>query len=112
MSNYVLAQGFAAAQYWNDDKSDLLEIRRESGQPAEVPADIPKSELDRLVKLGAVVEADSLKAQAPAKSGPADEPAGNAGRDEWAKYADSLGLTFEPNAGREDIKKLIADSRG
>ena len=35
-------------------------------------------------------------------------PRGNASREDWAAYADSLGVTYDPEAKREDIKEAIA----
>lgn len=111
-NSYVLAQAYAGVQFWNADKSDLIEIRRPAGQQVvEIPSDIPEKELDRLVGLGAVVKAS----EEPQEAVPAlvlEEPAGNASRDDWAAFADSLGLTVEAGSGREDIKQLVADSRG
>jgi len=34
-------------------------------------------------------------------------PKGNASRQEWANYADSLGVEYDENAKREDIKAAI-----
>lgn len=110
MTNYALASGYLGVQYWNEDKSDLIEIRRAGEEVTEVP-DIPEGEAKRLLKLGAIVEAKEAKAAEASPAGAADEPAGNAPRDEWAKYADSLGLTVDPAAKREDIKAQIAESR-
>lgn len=111
MSRYALAPAYAAVQYWSADKSDLLEVRRVSGEAVtEVPDDIPTTEAERLLKLGAIVEASEAE-PAPAEPGGPVEPAGNASREDWVVYADSLGLTVEPGSGREDIKQLVADSR-
>jgi hypothetical protein len=111
MTDYVLAPAYTGIQYWNSDKSDLVEVRRAPGQEAEVPSDIPEDEAKRLLKLGAIVEASGAEAEsAPEVSSP-EEPKGNASRAEWAAYADSLGLTVEPSASREDIKQAISDSR-
>jgi hypothetical protein len=111
--SYVLAPAFAGVQFWNADKSDLVEVRRQPGQKAEIPADIPAEEAKRLLSLGAIVEPEKVQDEesAPETLVP-EEPAGNASRDEWAKYADSLGLTLEPGMGRDDIKQAVADSRG
>lgn len=49
----------------------------------------------------AVTRADS---QAPAGGA----PRGNGTREEWAAYADSLGVEYGPEAKREDIKAAIA----
>lgn len=111
MSKYVLAPAYAAVQYWAADKSDLLEVRRVSGDAVtEVPDDIPAREAERLLKLGAIVESSDAE-PAPAEPGGPAEPAGNASREDWATFADSLGLTVEPGSGREEIKQLVADSR-
>lgn len=114
MANYVLAQAYAGVQFWNADKSDLTEVRRQPGeQVVDVPTDdIHQKDLYRLLDLGAIVEkgSEDEAAEPPAPESPA-EPAGNASTEEWAKYADSLGLVVEPGAGREDIKQQIADSR-
>lgn len=38
-----------------------------------------------------------------------DRPRGNASRDEWAAYAQSLGIEVPEDAGREEIKALVDD---
>lgn len=38
-----------------------------------------------------------------------DRPKGNASRDEWAAYADSLGVTYPEGATRDDIRALLED---
>lgn len=112
MTKYVLAPAYAVAQYWNADKSDLLEIRKQpGGGQTEVPGDIPEDQAKRLLDMGAIVSASSPKASEPPAGGAPKEPAGNASRDDWASYADALGLVVEQGSGREDIKALIADSR-
>lgn len=45
---------------------------------------------------------------APAPVSPSGEPRGNGSREEWAAYADSLGVTYDPEAKRGDIKDAIA----
>lgn len=35
-------------------------------------------------------------------------PKGNASRDAWAEYADSLGVEYEDEASRDDIKAAVA----
>lgn len=42
--------------------------------------------------------------EAPSEGG---APKGNASRDEWAAYADSLGVTYGEDAKRDDIKAAI-----
>lgn len=109
--NYALAPAYAGVQFWNSDKTDLVEIRRGNGQQVvEIPDDIPAAEAKRLVDLGAIVESDDLD-QEPDSDLAVEEPAGNASRADWATYADSLGLTVEAGASRDDIKQLVADSR-
>jgi len=50
--------------------------------------------------------ADPIGGDDPATGG--DElPKGNAGRDEWAKYADDNGVAYEPEAGRDAIKDAV-----
>jgi hypothetical protein len=110
MASYVLAPAYSAIQFWNSDKSDLVEIRRPIGQETvEVPSDIPSGEAKRLLDLGAIVEAG--KQDASESPGEIEEPAANAGREKWAAYADSLGLTVEPGSDAKAIKQQIADSR-
>lgn len=110
---YVLAPGFAGVQFWNAAGSDLVEVRRPGGaQRVGVPSDIPTAEAKRLLGLGAIVEGEAgSSSESVAPAGRGDEPAKNASRDEWAAYADGLGLTVEAGAAREDIKKLVTDSR-
>lgn len=43
----------------------------------------------------------------PEDDGDPAEPKGNAGRDAWAEYADSLGVEYAEDAKREDIKAAI-----
>lgn len=66
---------------------------------------------------GTIVHADGDLETKLLASGyrPADEPddedgppRGNAGRDAWAEYADSLGVEYAEDAGREDIKAAVA----
>lgn len=109
--SYVLAPAYAGVQFWNDDKSDLMEVRRQPGQQVVEVEDIPEAQAKRLLDLGAIVEADELDSAQAEAAGLPEEPAGNASRDEWAAYADALGLTLEPGMGREEIKQLISDSR-
>lgn len=61
------------------------------------------------------VEANQLKAQGyvettpakPAEATQAEPPKGNAGRDEWAAYADTFGVTYPEDAGRDEIKAAV-----
>lgn len=39
--------------------------------------------------------------------GTLEEPAGNASRDEWAAYAESIGVEFDDDAGRNDIRDAV-----
>lgn len=41
-----------------------------------------------------------------------DAPKGNARVEEWAEYADALGVEYEPNATRTQIQAAIAASKG
>jgi hypothetical protein len=45
-----------------------------------------------------------------AKTPEGAEPKGNASRDEWAAYAEHLGVTVSNDAGREAIKDLIQEA--
>lgn len=54
----------------------------------------------------ATTPAPSTAAPAPATA--SGEPRGNGSREEWAAYADSLGVTYDPEAKRGDIKDAIA----
>ena len=111
MAKYALAPAYAGVQFWNDDKSDLIEVRRPVGQQVvEVPDDISDKEAKRLLDMGAIVEASEAE-KAPETPGGPVEPAGNASREEWAAYADALGLSVDPGTGRDEIKQLVADSR-
>lgn len=44
----------------------------------------------------------------PVPASSSGEPRGNGSREEWAAYADSLGVTYGPEAKRGDIKDAIA----
>lgn len=110
MSNYVLAPAYVMVQFWNGDKSDLTEVRREPNQDVVPVEGISAEEAKRLLDLGAIVE-EGKAAKAEPCTGVVEEPAGNAKREEWVKYADSLGLTVEPNSSREAIRNLIDDAR-
>lgn len=50
----------------------------------------------------------ALSTPAPTPASPSGEPRGNGSREEWAAYADSLGVTYDPEAKRGDIKDAIA----
>lgn len=54
------------------------------------------------------VPATPSASPAPAPSGPPSEPRGNGSREEWAAYADLLGVPYDPEAKRGDIKDAIA----
>jgi hypothetical protein len=41
------------------------------------------------------------------ENGDGGAPKGNASRDEWASYADSLGVEYDEDAKREDIKAAV-----
>ena len=66
---------------------------------------------------GAVIEVSDALAKrytdagyTPVEGAPADEsgkPKGNASREEWAAYADDLGVAYDEDAKREDIKAAI-----
>lgn len=65
-----------------------------------------------LSKLGVVVEGNSGPApsnDAPSSLDVADAPKGNASRDVWADYADSLGVTYAGDAKRDDIRQAVED---
>lgn len=47
-----------------------------------------------------------------ASSGGTQAPKGNASRDEWAAYADSLGVEYDEDAGRDDIKAAVEKHQG
>lgn len=112
MTKYVLAPAYAGAQYWNADKSDLIEVRKQPGSAhTEIPGDIPDDQAKRLLDLGAIIPASKAETAEAPPAGALEEPAGNAARDDWAAYADSLGLVVEAGSGREDIKQQITDSR-
>ena len=56
---------------------------------------------------GEVIEAPSAEAPEPGGDGDPAEPRGNATRDAWAEYADSLGVEYAEDDKREDIKAAI-----
>ena len=56
----------------------------------------------------AVPVAPSSHSPGPAPATASGEPRGNGSREEWAAYADSLGVTYDPEAKRGDIKDAIA----
>lgn len=38
------------------------------------------------------------------------EPKGNGSTEEWKAYADALGVTYPPEAKRDDVKALVAEA--
>lgn len=64
------------------------------------------------VETSNAVEGVQLKAQGYVRQDEpqtttAETPKGNAGRDEWAAYADTFGVTYPADAGRDEIKAAV-----
>jgi hypothetical protein len=68
-----------------------------SGFPVEVP--------DELVKR--YTDAGYRPVDGQREIRPPEKPKGNASRDEWADYADSIGVPYDEDAKREDIKAAV-----
>ncbi|KUF07185.1 hypothetical protein [Leucobacter sp. G161] len=57
----------------------------------------------------AIVPASDAPAEAPAQpAAPVEAPRGNASRDEFAAYATALGIEFDAEASRDEIRALVA----
>ena len=65
-------------------------------------ADVPDALVDRYVADG-WAKGSAVGGAAPE----GDQPKGNASRDEWAAYADSLGVEYAEDAKRDDIKAAV-----
>jgi hypothetical protein len=69
-----------------------------------VRVSVDDSKVDGLLASGHYVREGDGAPEAAPDSG---APKGNASRDEWAAYADSLGVEYDEGAGREDIKSAV-----
>lgn len=47
----------------------------------------------------------------PSRVPAGDAPKGNASREEWARYAESLGVEFDEDAKRDEIKAAVEAAR-
>lgn len=72
-----------------------------------VRVSVDDSKVDGLLASGHYVREGDGAPQAAPDSGDSGAPKGNASRDEWAAYADSLGVEYDEGAGREDIKAAV-----
>lgn len=64
--------------------------------------DVPDSLVDRYTAAGWV------SGKKPAKDAGDGAPKGNASREVWAEYADTLGVEYEADASRDDIRAAVA----
>ena len=51
--------------------------------------------------------AEMQPAAAPAAAGVPQRPAMNRSRDQWAQYADAIGVEFDDSAGRDEIIEAV-----
>lgn len=49
-----------------------------------------------------------VSAAAPAPKSPTGAPKGNASRESWAEHADVIGVEFDPEATRDEIKAAVS----
>lgn len=66
-----------------------------------VPAGVAEKSIDHLLSLG-FIESDGED------EGESGQPKGNASREDWAAYAESIGIAVPEDAKQKDIRDLVA----
>jgi len=64
--------------------------------------DVPDDQVKRFTDAGWIA------GKKPSKDAGDGAPKGNASRDAWAEYADSIGVEYDGEASRDDIKAAVA----